>query len=123
MANKKSFAKAWEGLFGSFEYEHIMKKRKDIMLFIDWEDGRTDEASAAEIYELIFNIKSKLTLSANGTIFTLEKEGVISGALSKWYAERKKLQKIMKELGVLEDGIEIDLELITEVKKYMEVLC
>ena len=31
-------------------------------------------------------------LSANGTIFTTEFEGVIPGILKRWYSERKELQ-------------------------------
>lgn len=31
-------------------------------------------------------------LSANGTIFTYEKEGVVPGLLTRWYSERKEMQ-------------------------------
>jgi DNA polymerase elongation subunit (family B) len=36
-------------------------------------------------------------LSANGTIFTYEKEGVIPGLLTRWYSDRKTMQKKLKE--------------------------
>jgi len=36
-------------------------------------------------------------ISANGTIFTYEKEGIIPGLLARWYAERKEMQKKLKE--------------------------
>jgi hypothetical protein len=36
-------------------------------------------------------------LSANGTIFTYEYEGIIPGLLARWYAERKSLQAKLKE--------------------------
>jgi len=36
-------------------------------------------------------------LSANGTIFTTEFEGVIPGILKRWYSERKDLQKMLKK--------------------------
>jgi DNA polymerase elongation subunit (family B) len=36
-------------------------------------------------------------LSANGTIFTYEKEGIIPGLLKRWYAERKEMQAKKKE--------------------------
>ena len=36
-------------------------------------------------------------LSANGTIFTTEVEGVIPGLLKRWYAERKELQAKMRK--------------------------
>jgi DNA polymerase elongation subunit (family B) len=36
-------------------------------------------------------------LSANGTIFTYAKDGIIPGLLKRWYAERKEMQKKLKE--------------------------
>ena len=36
-------------------------------------------------------------LSANGTIFTTEFEGVIPGILKRWYSERKDMQEDVKE--------------------------
>jgi DNA polymerase elongation subunit (family B) len=36
-------------------------------------------------------------LSANGTIFTYEKEGIIPGLLKRWYAERKEMQAKLKD--------------------------
>ena len=94
---KKSFAGSWEGRFGTEEYEAVMEKRKDIALTIDWEDGRSDVLSGAEIYKLIFDSHMPWMLSANGTIFTTEFEGVIPGILKRWYAERKDLQKMLKK--------------------------
>jgi DNA polymerase elongation subunit (family B) len=94
---KKSFAGSWEGRFSTEEYEAVMKQRKDIALTVDWEDGRTDVLSGAEIYQLIFDSQMPWMLSANGTIFTTEFEGVIPGILTRWYAERKELQKKLKK--------------------------
>ena len=36
---KKSFAGAWEGRFGTIEYEAVMEKRRDISITVDWENG------------------------------------------------------------------------------------
>ena len=36
-------------------------------------------------------------ITANGTIFTYEKEGVIPSLLARWYSERKQLQAKLKE--------------------------
>ena len=94
---KKSFAGSWEGRFGTEEYEAVMEQRKDIALTIDWEDGTSDVLSGAEIYKLIFDSHQPWMLSANGTIFTHEFEGVIPGILKRWYAERKDLQKMLKK--------------------------
>ena len=94
---KKSFAGSWEGRFSTEEYEAVMEKRKDVALTVDWEDGRSDVLSGAEIYQLIFDSQMPWMLSANGTIFTTEFEGVIPGILKRWYAERKELQAMKKK--------------------------
>ena len=79
----------WENLFGSLEYTAIMNQERGTMLTIDYEDGRSVEMSAAEIWKLVFDSHKPYMLSANGTIFTYEKEGIIPGLLSRWYSERK----------------------------------
>ena len=97
MAKGKSFAAAWEGLFGTFEYESVMKQEIGTDLTIDWENGESDVVSAAEVYRLMFESNQPWMLSANGTIFTWEKEAVIPGLLKRWYAERKEMQVKLKE--------------------------
>ena len=86
----------WENLFGSLEYTAIMNQERGTILTIDYEDGRSVEMSAAEIWKLIFDSSRPWIISANGTIFTYEKEGVIPGLLSRWYSERKSIQKEAK---------------------------
>ena len=105
---KKSFAGSWEGRFATEEYEAVMDQRKDIALTIDWEDGRSDVLSGAEIYQLIFDSHMPWMLSANGTIFTTEFEGVIPGILKRWYAERKDMQKMLKKAKDAQNEAEIE---------------
>ena len=105
---KKSFAGSWEGRFGTEEYEAVMEQRKDVALTIDWEDGRSDVLSGAEIYQLIFDSHMPWMLSANGTIFTTEFEGVIPGILKRWYAERKDMQKMLKKAKEADNKTEIE---------------
>ena len=97
MAKGKSFAAAWEGLFGSLEYTAVMNQEIGTDITIDWENGDTDIVSAAEVYRLVFESNQPWTLSANGTIFTYEKEGIIPGLLKRWYAERKEMQAKLKD--------------------------
>lgn len=87
----------WEGLFGSLEYTAVMNQERGTTLTIDYADGRSEEKSAAEIWKMIFDSHRPWILSANGTIFTYEKEGIIPGLLSRWYTERKAIQKQAKE--------------------------
>lgn len=87
----------WEGLFGALEYTAIMNQERGTILTVDYEDGRSVEMSAAEIWKMIFDSHKPWMISANGTIFTYEKEGVIPGLLTRWYTERKSIQKQAKE--------------------------
>jgi DNA polymerase elongation subunit (family B) len=97
MAKNKSFAAAWEGKFGTHEYEAVMSQEIGTDITIDWENGDVDVLSAAEVYRLIFESNQPWMLSANGTIFSHENEGVIPGLLKRWYAERKEMQAKLKE--------------------------
>ena len=87
----------WENLFGSLEYTAIMNQERGTTLTIDYEDGRSVEMSAAEIWKMIYDNHRPWILSANGTIFTYEQEGIIPGLLSRWYSERKETQKLARE--------------------------
>ena len=97
IAKGNSFAAAWEGKFGSNEYEFVMAKDIAHDITVDWESGETDVLSGAQIYDLIFESNQPWMLSANGTIFTYENEGIIPGLLARWYSERKDMQKKLKE--------------------------
>ncbi len=94
---KKSFAGAWEGKFGSMEYEAVMEKRKDVNITVDFENGESEILSAAEVYKLIYDSNQPWMLTANGTILTNEFDGVIPGLLKRWYSERKELQTMKKK--------------------------
>ncbi len=93
----------WEGLFGSLEYEAVMRQDRGTMITIDYEDGTSREMSAAEIWKLIFDSSNPFLLSANGTIFRSDQEGIIPGLLTRWYSDRKVMQKKLKEATTAED--------------------
>ena len=97
MAKGSSFAAAWEGVFGSLEYTAVMAQEIGTDITIDWENGDSDVLSAAETYRLIYESNQPWMLSANGTIFTYEKEGIIPGLLKRWYSERKEMQAKLKD--------------------------
>ncbi len=92
ISNKSSFAMAWEGLFGTLEYTAVMKMEVGTEITVDWENGDETVHSAAEIWKIIFDSNRPWILSANGTIFTYEKEGVVPGLLARWYRERQEIQ-------------------------------
>ncbi len=105
---KKSFAGSWEGRFSTEEYEAVMEQRKDIPLTVDFENGQTEVMSGAELYKIIFDSHNPWMLSANGTIFTTEFEGVIPGLLKRWYAERKDMQAQLKKAKDAGNAVEIE---------------
>jgi len=92
-----SFADAWEGLFGSLEYTAVMETQAGTEITIDWVQGGSDVLSAADVWRLIFDSGKNWILSANGTIFSNDRKGVIPGLLERWYAERKEMQAKKKE--------------------------
>lgn len=97
IAKGESFAGSWEGKFGTDEYELVMSQDITKEINVDWENGTTDVLSGAQVYEMIFDSNQPWMLSANGTIFTYEREGIIPGLLKRWYAERKEMQKKMRD--------------------------
>ena len=96
LSEGKGFADFWDGKFNVYEYDEIMNRNVGYDVIIDWEDGLSTEMSAAQAYETIFLSGNPWMLSANGTIFTYEKQGIIPGLLARWYSERKDLQKKAK---------------------------
>ena len=70
MAKGASFAAAWEGKFGSIEYELVMSQDKAKEIVVEWENGTVDIMTGAQIYEFVFESQNPIMLSANGTIFT-----------------------------------------------------
>ena len=101
--NKKSFADAWENMFGTIEYEAVMKRDATLNLIIDWEDGRSDEINGKDCHDLIFSSGQPWIISANGTIFKYDQKGIIPDLLEFWYAERKVMQAKKRDAAEKED--------------------
>jgi DNA polymerase elongation subunit (family B) len=59
--------------------------------------------SAAQIWKMIYDSNNQFILSANGTIFRSDTEGVIPGLLSKWYSDRKVMQAKLRESTTKKD--------------------
>ena len=112
---KMSFADAWNGMFGTLEYQDVLDK-KNTPLKIDFEDGSEAIVTANEIYELVWNSGKTLTLSANGTIFDYSKAGLIPSVLTTWFSERKDLQAQYRKWAKLADE-ETDPEQKKEARK------
>jgi DNA polymerase elongation subunit (family B) len=96
IASGVSEADAWHGVFGTVEYNMVINKTDD-MLVLEFEDGNKEELTAAQIYELVFESQQPWVLSANGTIFRTDVDGIIPVTLAKWYSDRKSMQKEKKK--------------------------
>jgi DNA polymerase elongation subunit (family B) len=94
---KMDFAGAWSGKFASNEYELMMKKDSSVPLKLDMEDGTTIDVTGSDVYNLIFHSGEPWNISANGTIFKTDFQGIVPGLLERWYAERKQMQAKMRE--------------------------
>ena len=103
MRGGASFAAAWEGLFATLEYTAVMEQQPGTEITIDWQDGDETVHSAAEVWKIVFDSNQPWIISANGTIFTFEREGIIPGLLKRWYAERKEMQAKLKKCETKED--------------------
>lgn len=89
-------AEAWEGIFIALEVQQMLDETDDL-LTIDFEDKLTDKTktltmTAAQLNEYMFNPANHVCVTANGTIFNTEKDGIIPQLLAKWYSERKEYQ-------------------------------
>lgn len=103
LVEKVKKSEAWDGLFAALEYDEVIRKT-DQKLVVDMVDGSTIETTGRELADLIFHPNSKIVISANGTLFTREREGVIPSLLSRWYAERKTMQGKEKRYQAMLNG-------------------
>jgi hypothetical protein len=83
---------------------------------IDFEDGRVVNMTGRELREYVFNPKNNVCITANGTIFRTDKDGIIPKLLAKWYSERQHQQSLERSFGELAKGVEIDEELAELLK-------
>ena len=98
IAKGYTFAQAWEGVFGTLEYQAVMDRRPGVDLIIDWEtSGKSDTLTAEQCYELIFNSGQPWMISGNGTIFTYERDALVPSVFEEWYRVRQEFQQKLRE--------------------------
>jgi DNA polymerase elongation subunit (family B) len=106
--NKYTFASWWNDRFNVLEMEDFYSGDIGNKLILDMENGDSFEITGAELRELIFSNQNTWCISANGTIFRTDINGVIPSLLTRWYNERKVLQGIMTNYQSLEDNPKIE---------------
>ena len=114
--SKYTFAKWWNDRFHVLEMEDFYNQDIGTKLMLDMEDGQTFEVTGKELHSLIFESGQPWCISANGTIFRTDIDGVIPALLTRWYSERKTLQGIMTNYQDIEDnpknpGVSVPAEL------------
>jgi len=104
---KYTFANWWNDKFNVLEMDDFYNKDIGTKLILDMEDGSEFEVTGRELSDLIFESGQPWCISANGTIFKTDVDGVIPSLLTRWYNERKVLQGIMTNYQDLEDNAKI----------------
>ena len=95
-------SQAWDETFSTEEFRLVNERDKasNITLVLEdapWEENKTTQAlSGQEAYDLIYNSELNWTLTANGTIFKQDVQGIIPSLLERWYAERQVMQENKK---------------------------
>ena len=115
---KRSFADSWNNMFGTLEYNAVMERTAETVI-VDFEDGSEVTVTAREVHDLVFNSGKKLMISANGTIFSYDKPGVIPGVLATWYDERKVMQKTQRDWGDLVLGVALSDDQTEKLKSFL----
>ncbi len=100
VARKVPKAELWEGVFCTNEYEQVRDRTKDAVE-IDFEDGTSVRMRADELNNYVFHEGRALSITANGTVFRTDIEGIIPGLLAEWYAQRKEMQGKEKQYAKL----------------------
>lgn len=96
-AKAMGFADAWNNKFCTNEFQWIHDRRSDCKVKLYMEDGAVLDITPADIHTLVFHSDQNWNISANGTIFRTDFQGIVPGLLERWYAERKEMQAKKKE--------------------------
>lgn len=112
--NGYTSADAWGTIFTVFEYDNMINKTNETII-VDFEDGVSKEFTGKQLYNYIFDPNNYLCITANGTIFSTKKQGVIPILLERWYNERKQMQAKAKGLENLLNGISIPDDILNEL--------
>lgn len=111
---REAASKAWGNFTGVLEYHMIIDETDDeLTLYIEGDDEPIT-TSAKEWKRIL--LENNYSVSANGTVFTLEREGIVSECMTDWYNERKEFQSKKKAAP---DGSEEEVywDMIQQVRK------
>jgi len=123
-SKKNSFALWWNDRFSTLEMENYFSDNISNKLILDMEDGKSYTVTGADLRALILESGKPWAISANGTIFSFEKEGIIPKLLATWYFGRKIMQAYEGGYEYLIDtnGIELPSNLKGKISK-LDIPC
>ena len=88
---------AWEGKFHVENMNLLWKRMMKHCYTLTLKMVRNYKAQVQNCTQIIFESEQPWVLTSNGTILDQSKKGIIPGLLERWYAERKVLQKNMRD--------------------------
>lgn len=107
-----SVATFWNSKFNVLEMDAVYNKSETKKLTLVFANDHRQEFTGKEIYDMVFADNSNLCITANGSIFRTDIQGIIPSLLTRWYAERKQIQARKEEYVEIEKGISISEDLI-----------
>lgn len=110
-SKKNTFAAWWNDRYNVLEMDDFFEGDIGTLLNLEMESGEVFVLSARELRELVFDETQSWCISANGTIFRTDVEGVIPSLLTRWYSERKALQRKASDINDILAGYELPAEL------------
>ncbi len=119
---KEANAKAWGHFTGVLEY-HMVIDETDDQLTMDIEGADESVAASAKEWKQIM-LDNNWSISANGTVFDLSREGIVTQCMTQWYSERQEFQAkkkaAIKSLDTETD--EVKRKKLSDDKNYFDMI-
>lgn len=109
VGTKYSLSSWWNDRFNVLEMDAIYDRDNSEKLTLDLATGDSIVVTGEEVRRLVFESGNPWCITANGTIFRTDVQGIVPGLLERWYAERKKMQAIKRDYDALSNGVKIDI--------------
>lgn len=102
----------WSDMFSTLEFSDLQEGNENL-LTVDFIDGVTETMPARDLRAIIYDDRNGYSVSANGTIFRTDVQGVVPGILAHWYSERKTMQGHKESYKtILEEGITVPEDML-----------
>ena len=92
---EKDTTAAWHHFTGVTEYHDIQEGKSDVERTFNYENGESITQTCDKWKEWLE--ENDCCITANGTVFSTERQGILAYCLEKWYNERVEFKKKSKE--------------------------